>query len=224
MSEMKINRIKITKLFGYLNPDIQMDSNIKIIYGKNGTGKTTILRIINSILSGSLYELKAIKFQKLSCYFDDGSELRISKANDNKAPATRRDQFDKKNLLLSLLKNSEEVQSDFVAHNDDAEINFPVEIIDREIPELDRIGRREWRNKETGEFMTISDIMDVYGGQFPWLGPSYQRSWYKKFVGGFDVRFIQTQRLITYSNKIDRPRFSNRENRSSITFQLNIYK
>jgi predicted ATP-binding protein involved in virulence len=212
---MKINRIKIVKLFGYLNPDIKMDSNIKIVYGKNGTGKTTILRIINSILSGSLYELKAIKFQKLSCFFDDGSELRISKANDNKKPATRRDQFDKKNLILSLYKNNVEVESEFVAHNDDAEVNFPVEIIDREIPELDRIGRREWRNMETGEFMNISDIMDVYGGQFPWLSPTYQRPWYKKFIRGFDVRFIQTQRLITYSSKIERSRYAHRENRSS---------
>lgn len=210
---MKFTRIKITKLFGLLNPDIRMDSDIKIIFGKNGSGKTTILRIINSILSGSLYELKAIKFQKLTCFFDDGSELRISKANDNKTPATRRDQFDKKNLLISLHKDVKEINSEFVRHNDQMEINMPLDYIEREIPELDRIGSREWRNMETGEFLTIGDIVEVYGEQFPWLSPTYQRAWYKKFIKSFDVRYIQTQRLITYANNADRSKFRRREMR-----------
>lgn len=212
---MKFTRIKINKLFGLLNPDIKLNSDIKIIFGKNGTGKTTILRIINAILSGSIYELKAIKFQKLICYFDDGTELRISKANDNKSPATRRDQFDKKNLLLSLHKDGKEIHSEFVQHNDDVDINMPIEIIEQEILELDRIGRREWRNMETGEFLSLSDIIDVYGERFPWLSPSYQREWYKKFINNFDVRYIQTQRLITYSNSPEISRFKRRESRVS---------
>lgn len=212
---MKLTRIKITKLFGILNPDIKLDSDIKIIFGKNGTGKTTILRIINSVLSGSLYELKAIKFQKLVFYFDDESELRISKANDNQSPATRRDQFDKKNLLLSLHKEGNKIQSEFVGHNDEVEINMPISQIEREIPELDRIGSREWRNMETGEFMSLSDIVDVYGERLPWLSPSYQRAWYKKFIKSFDVRYIQTQRLITYNNAHEKMHFSKRESRSN---------
>ena len=58
---MKLKRVIIKKLFGILNPDIVFDSGIRIIYGKNGTGKTTILQIINAVLSGSLHELKRIK-------------------------------------------------------------------------------------------------------------------------------------------------------------------
>lgn len=210
---MKIKRIKITNLFGYLNPDIDMNSSIKIIYGKNGTGKTTILKIINSILKGLLYELIAIKFQKLSCYFDDGTELLISKANDNKTPVTRRNQLDKKNLLLSLLKDGVETETGFFAYKNDFDISFGVESIVREIPELDRIGQQLWRNMETGEMMDINDIIDVYGGQFSWLGSVYQKAWYKNIINNFDVKFIQTQRLITYSNKPERSRIVHRDNR-----------
>lgn len=221
---MKLSRIKINKLFGLLNPDIKLDSDIKIIFGKNGSGKTTILRIINSVLQGSLYELKAIAFQKVTFYFEDGTELHIHKANDNKTQATRRNQFDKKNLLLSLKKDGRELHSEFIKHDDDVERNFPIELIEREIPELDRIGRREWRNLETGEFLTLSDVIDTYGHQFPWLNPSYQRPWYKKFTTGFDVRYIQTQRLVTYSHLPDRSRFhSRREARTSYESTVSKY-
>ncbi|MCP4696853.1 MAG: AAA family ATPase [Gammaproteobacteria bacterium] len=210
---MKITRIKIIKLFGLLNPDIQIDNNIKIIYGKNGSGKTTILRILNAVLSGSLYELKAIKFQKITCFFDDNSELQISKANDNKTPATRRDQFDKKNLLLSLKKNGKETSAEFVSHNDDVDINVPIHFLEREIPELERVGHKEWRNMETGDFLTFGDVIDVYGSQFPWLSPDYPYAWYKNFIGNFEVKYIQTQRLITYGNTNERVRFAGREPR-----------
>lgn len=215
---MKIKRISIKKMFGFLNPDIIIDSDIKIIYGKNGSGKTTILRIINSILSGSLYELKAIRFQKITCYFigEDGDyELCVNKANDNKSVATRRDQFDKKNLLLTLIKNKKEIHKEFVRHSDDVDVNMPIEYIEREIPELDRIGHREWRHMETGEFLSLGDVVDVYGGQFRWLTPSYQREWYKEFIESFNVKYIQTQRLITYKSSFERSKFSRRESRAS---------
>jgi energy-coupling factor transporter ATP-binding protein EcfA2 len=210
---MKLKSVKIRKLFGTLNPIINFDSGIKLIYGKNGTGKTTILRILNAICSGSLYELKSIKFQNITCTFDGGVELFIQKANDNKVPATRKDQFDKKNLLLSLKKSGKEVNSDFIKHQDDVSVNIPIDMIEREIPELDRIGRREWRNKNTGEFLSLSEIVDAYGQQLPWLAPSYQKSWYKEFIDKFKVKYIQTQRLITY-NSYDSSKYRMREART----------
>lgn len=211
---MKLKRVSIKKLFGTLNPDIVFDSGIRIIYGKNGTGKTTILQIINAVLSGSLHELKRIKFQKITCVFDGGYEFTIQKANDNKVPATRRDQFDKKNLLLSLKKSGEEINSSFIKHHDDVSINMPIEIIESEIPELDRIGHREWRNTHTGEFLSLSDIVDTYGHQLPWLSPSYQKGWYKDFISKFKVKFIQTQRLMTYKYNNEPSKFRRREHRT----------
>lgn len=42
-----------------------------ILYGLNGSGKTTILNIINSISCGSVEELKRYKFSYIECHFID---------------------------------------------------------------------------------------------------------------------------------------------------------
>lgn len=210
---MKLVRIKIKRLFGSLNPDISLDSNIKIIYGKNGTGKTTILSIINSILSGSLYELRSIRFQEVLCSFSDGSDLTIRKANDNRSPATRRDQLDKRNLLVIFRDANNKTHEEFLKHDSQSNLGIPPDIIDREIPELERIGHREWRSLETGETLSINDIVDLYGYRYPWIRPKNPKAWYSKLVHPFEVRFIQSQRLVTYSNKIERSRLPYREAR-----------
>lgn len=219
---MKLHEVRIRKLFGYLSPDINFRENIKLIYGKNGSGKTTILKIINAIISGSLYELKSIKFQSISCKFSESTELLIQKANDNKTPATRKDQFDKKNLLVTLKKEGKVIHSDFIRHKDDVSINIPVEAIENEIPELDRIGRREWRNLQTGEFLNLADVVETYGGQYPWLAPKYQRNWYREFVSNFDVKYIQTQRLLTYNQNHSKSRYRYREH--SVSYENTVTK
>lgn len=212
---MKITRIKVTKLFGKLNPDIKINSNIKIIYGKNGSGKTTLLRILNAILSGSLHELKSIKFQTVTCYFDDGHELLISKANDNKKVATQKNQFDKKNLILSLNKNEKELHSEFIPYNSNAtgELHRHIDFIDDEIPELERVGRTEWRNMETGAFLSLDDIIEIYGYKFPWINIKHKTVWYRDFISKFEVKFIQTQRLLTYIKSIERSKYARPEPR-----------
>lgn len=93
---MKINRIKIEKLFGALDHDLKIENQIEILFGKNGCGKTTILKILNSVISGSLYDLRNIKFKSVELFFSDNSKLLIQKANDNQTAATRQDHFDKK--------------------------------------------------------------------------------------------------------------------------------
>lgn len=71
--------------------------------------------------------------------------------------------------------------------------------------------------------MSLSDIVDTYGHQLPWLSSSYQKGWYKDFISKFKVKFIQTQRLITYNNepskfrmRESRPGYENTVTRYSI--------
>lgn len=47
---MKIHNIKIDNLYGSYSYDIQNISDLLVLTGFNGTGKTTILNIIRSIV------------------------------------------------------------------------------------------------------------------------------------------------------------------------------
>ena len=43
---MKIKKIQINGLHGYFQYDIDLNEDISLLYGKNGSGKTTVLNLI----------------------------------------------------------------------------------------------------------------------------------------------------------------------------------
>ncbi|MED0959535.1 AAA family ATPase [Bacillus paramycoides] len=64
---MKIKRLKIEGLFER-NYDIDFYEDITLLYGVNGCGKTTILNILSTIISGELYNLKRYDFKSLELF------------------------------------------------------------------------------------------------------------------------------------------------------------
>ncbi len=74
---MKITQIKIDNLFGYLNHTIDFNSakDVTLIFGLNGAGKTTILRLIYDIIKGrSIYDYL---FDRIQIEFDNSEKLII---------------------------------------------------------------------------------------------------------------------------------------------------
>ena len=67
---MKIHSLSIENLHGYLNYNIDFNDDVTFLYGENGCGKTTILNVITSIITGKIYELNNYKFNiiRLSYY------------------------------------------------------------------------------------------------------------------------------------------------------------
>jgi predicted ATP-binding protein involved in virulence len=80
---MQLNRIKIEKLFGEFDYDIELnrDEGITILTGPNGYGKTTILNIIADLCTGKYPKLDLISC--LTCFFSDGQQLQYSKAKQD---------------------------------------------------------------------------------------------------------------------------------------------
>lgn len=72
---MKIVNLKVFKLHGMYNYDLDFNKDITFIYGVNGCGKTTMLNIIENIITGHIYKLFAynFKFIKLT-YISDNNE------------------------------------------------------------------------------------------------------------------------------------------------------
>ena len=194
---MRPKSFDIQGLFGRKDTvSIDLESNVKIIYGINGSGKTTILKLLEAILTGRLFEIRNINFKSLILHLDNGKYIKAIRAKKSiKKAAKRRPLFTLKLEFYSASGKTEETS----IMDDEAELTekVPLDAIEHEIPELNRIGRREWTDITTGDYLTLSDVIARYSDRLPWLQPSTEINWYRKLVRSFSVKFIQTQRLIT---------------------------
>lgn len=66
---MKIKHFKIEKLHGYIDYNIKFNNDVTFLYGNNGCGKTTVLNIITSIITGKIYELLNHKFKSITLLY-----------------------------------------------------------------------------------------------------------------------------------------------------------
>lgn len=81
-----ISRFAIKGLYGERDIDIPFDDHIKILVAENGSGKTTVLNTLYSLLSADLSRLKKIPFKSLELYLNDGRRFRIEKDSLYSAP------------------------------------------------------------------------------------------------------------------------------------------
>lgn len=66
---MNIKSIEIKKLYGYMNKTIELNGNINLLVGINGSGKTSVLNVINWILIPSWVNLCTIEFDSIKLDF-----------------------------------------------------------------------------------------------------------------------------------------------------------
>ena len=80
---MKLKNIKIENLFGLEQNNFDIDcfpnEFVTILYGFNGIGKTTILRLVDAILNINVSVLKKIKFNRIELRFDDEKKIVVKK-------------------------------------------------------------------------------------------------------------------------------------------------
>lgn len=79
---MKIKKIKINGLHGYFQYDINLNEDISLLYGKNGSGKTTVLNLIEFIIGGEFYKLRDITFKDVIITTTDNKILKLSNVNN----------------------------------------------------------------------------------------------------------------------------------------------
>lgn len=77
IDKVKLKRLIVKKLHNLYDYDIKFFENINIWFGKNGCGKTTLLNIINSIISGEVYKLKRYKFESIQLQFKKNKKSKM---------------------------------------------------------------------------------------------------------------------------------------------------
>lgn len=83
---MFIEKLEIKNLHGIYNYVINFNEDLTFIYGENGCGKTTILNIVSSIVTGKIYNLFSYKFSEITLTYSINKkifeEITISKKDD----------------------------------------------------------------------------------------------------------------------------------------------
>ena len=59
-----IQSFKITKLWGYRDINLTFNNDVNILIGPNGSGKTTVLNLLHSILSTDIPKLLDVNFEQ----------------------------------------------------------------------------------------------------------------------------------------------------------------
>lgn len=75
---MQIKRLKIIGLYGYINKDIKFNDDLTLLVGINGSGKTSVLNILNWVLKPSIPNLCVTEFKSIQLFLRfDESDVEI---------------------------------------------------------------------------------------------------------------------------------------------------
>ncbi len=196
---MRIKQITVKHLFGIFDHTINlnMEERITIIHGKNGFGKTSILRLVNGFFNLKYSDIRAIPFQKFTIIFDDKSFVDILK------PSTSRNKKSngRPKITFNFTSSDQKEEPTFSPDSPDGKtISFPLGMIDDFIPDLDRVGSEKWLYTPTKEILYLEDIYERFGEYLPKQFQQESSDWLNKIRDSINVRFIESQRLLDISN------------------------
>ena len=105
---MKLKSFKAKNVFGYMNFDINFNDDITLLYGINGSGKTTALKLIQAILTPSFKDFHAIEFDELKLAFVDNYKQ------------------DSKTIRIEIKKDSTIELKIFISNKKEYELSIPL--------------------------------------------------------------------------------------------------
>jgi energy-coupling factor transporter ATP-binding protein EcfA2 len=195
---MRVKRFAVRGLFDTFDHEVPIDGQrrLRIIYGPNGYGKTTILRLIDAIFNRNTTFLRRTPFNSLSIYTDEGSVLRLQRSNGEEVPSLEYTYSPKRGKERSFEDKPADIS--FLRH-------LPLSMIEHEIPNLDRVGTRLWRDGRTGRVLDLGDVLQAYGDELP-IPSSFREmpsppEWFTQLIASIPVRLIEAQRLLRFSEE-----------------------
>lgn len=78
IKNVKITNLTVKGLHGRYDYDVDFNTDLTFLFGSNGCGKTTILDILSSIITGELYRLFKYEFKTIDLYYSVESDIKNS--------------------------------------------------------------------------------------------------------------------------------------------------
>lgn len=179
----RLKRIEVAGLFGIYNHhiDLNLDDRVTLLHGPNGVGKTTVLQMVDALLTSKVAYFRRVPFERLSLEFHDGAVLELLEAAKGKKG---QGEFE---IRLGADGASESTAIKLALSH--------VEAIAAKIDYLERDGDG-WIDMRDGEWLTDVEVVRRHE-RMAALRPSPDRDpeWFRKFLGAVDSHFIEAQRL-----------------------------
>ena len=194
---MRILSFEVEKLFGYYNYHIQFKQDVTIIHGPNGCGKTTLIKLIDWIFNNKIYELKAVKFEKISILLSDNTIINLEQ---NKL-SVELENHKITQIIVNVLAPNEEIKT--YKFPDISDMNPIVQVLKgkkRIAPFLEKTSDDLWYDRRNGENLTLEQMINKYGEM---IGRHYIENFepdeipeeLATILGKIKVKFITADRL-----------------------------
>jgi len=215
-----ITEIFVKNLFGYLDYHIPLNTtdNITIIHGPNGSGKTWLLKLINAAFTSDFATLRQAPFEEIAFKFRDGGNFIIRRIVEERTPSFQLQlPFRPRPLFGKLYFEYQSKRTKKVKHcslpitERERPLPYSISLIERFIPNLIRIGPREWRDNVRDEILDFDEVIALYGQRLPSVSNiNSVPLWLNSITRRVEVYFIQSQRLIRMPAAQERQRLSSR--------------
>ncbi len=195
---MNIDRIYIRGLFDDWDHELAFlpGEHIMLLVGPNGSGKTTVLKLINMLFKQSFAQLCNMPFREVNVLFDNESQL-----------TARREPADPDSdlLPLTLTFHQDGKSQSFQPPKlfiDPRNVEIPLSAVEDYVPSLVRSGPRRWHDLETGSMLDLTDVLTTFPDYFP---PDFQGGnvnvpdWLRDIKNSVEVFLIDTERLTRVS-------------------------
>lgn len=150
---MRIQSLKIEKLFKIFNYNISFKENVLIITGPNGFGKTMILNIIFSLFNERFSFFQKLEFERIKVELYDNRVIEIvKKVNESSDVVT-----------FLFCQNDITIETITISNKTPQQIEMT---IGSYLP-MHRVSTNTWLDSGTDKVMTLDDILKVYGSQLP---------------------------------------------------------